>query len=135
MRRTSTTQRQRLVALALNLALLCATTWAVTGSPLAELGGQGLWFYSAAIAFLLADLVVEPWYTKPADALVNAAAAGIAVVTASRTDYVAVSHSTFRAVQLGWAAACLVVIAFALFAMATKPHIGEPTSRLHRLTF
>jgi len=40
----------------------------------------GLWFYSAAAALVLGAFVLEPFFTRPADALANVSALLLTVV-------------------------------------------------------
>src|SRR4051812_44243826 len=76
-------QRARLLVLLVGVAGLVATSAIVAKDPIPSPGTDTLWFYSAALALLLGDLVVEPWYTRPADAVANAAAVLLASLGAS----------------------------------------------------
>jgi uncharacterized protein len=57
-------------------------SWAL-GWLFPPLGVGGLWFYSAAAALVLGEFIVEPFFTRPADALANGSALLLTVVAVS----------------------------------------------------
>jgi len=69
-------QRARLLILGLYLALLFLASRIALGTWLPPTTEKGLWFYSGLAALLLGNLLVTPFYTKPADAI-SYAVAGI----------------------------------------------------------
>jgi uncharacterized protein len=135
MRRTTSTQGERIVVLALNLLALVIVTWVIVSKPFAPVGGAGLWFYSAALAFLLADLVVEPWYTRPADAFVNAAVVLVAGATASHASFAHITARTFTIGRISILVAAGVIAIAAAVAMLSKPRMGAEPGRVHQLAF
>ncbi len=68
-------QKSRLIALFLYVALLFVTSKLALSSWIPPTTQKGLWFYSGLAALLLGNLIVTPYYTKPADAISNAVAA------------------------------------------------------------
>lgn len=128
------TQRQRLIVLAVTLAGLLVTSLVVEGRLFPPLGSSGLWFYAACLSLLLGDLVLEPWYTRPADALANASAVLLASLTVSRAG-LEVSADAFRVGRAACIAYAVAVAALSLVAMLTKRTGGIEQSRLHRYTF
>jgi hypothetical protein len=110
-------------------------TLITTGDLVAPLGGKGIWFYSAALAFLLGDLVVEPWYTKPADALVNTTAVFLAAVAASAEDFDAISPQTFAAGRIAVLVTSGILVAVVVTALLTKPPRGATAGHVHTLAF
>src|SRR6185437_6381959 len=74
-------QKARLAAALVYTVLLLFLARYLNGSFLPPYGLHGLWFYSAAAALLIGQLLVEPFFTRPAEALAN----GIAIVIASVT--------------------------------------------------
>lgn len=128
------TQGERLAVLALSLVLLCIACFAVSGSFLPSVDSSGLWFYSAAFALLLGDLVVEPWYSRPADSVTNASAVLLASLTASSAD-LEVSANAFATGRTICIAFALVVLLFGLAAMISRREPPRTPSRFHRATY
>jgi uncharacterized protein len=128
------TQRGRLGVLAISLALLAVVSSIVDGEPIPHPGSGSLWFYAAALTLMLSDLVLEPWYTRPADAFANAVAVLLASFAAGQ-DGLSVSQEAFDAGRTVCIAAAALILFASLFAMLTlKPRGGEQT-RLHRASF
>lgn len=73
------TQKPRLLFLVLYISGLFVTSRVALGAWLPPTGTDGLWFYSGVAALLLGNLIVTPFYVKPADALSYAVAALIAL--------------------------------------------------------
>ncbi|HLN98400.1 MAG TPA: DUF87 domain-containing protein [Pyrinomonadaceae bacterium] len=67
-------QKTRLIALFLYIGLLFCASKLALGSWLPPTTQKGLWFYSGLAALLLGNLIITPYYTKPADAISNAVA-------------------------------------------------------------
>jgi hypothetical protein len=124
----------RLLVLAVSLGLLVVVSVLVTSSPLPAPASNSLWFYSALLALLLGDLIVEPWYTSPADAVANAAAVILSTIAASSAG-LEVSPHAFTVGRT----ACLVVagliLALAAIAMLTRRPPSNHQSYLHRVAF
>jgi Helicase HerA, central domain len=107
-------QRQRLLLLLLYVAAFCALSRLAFGSWLPEGSSEGLWFYSGLAALMLGSFLTSPHFTKPADALPNAAAAAFAVVpVAVNPTGVIPGASVVRIV-----AVCLIVAVFVSAAIA-----------------
>lgn len=73
-------QRARLVILIIYVAGLLLLSKIALGTWLPPLAEKGVWFYSALAALLLGNLLITPYFTKPADAVSNAVAAVIALL-------------------------------------------------------
>jgi hypothetical protein len=58
----------------------------ITGAILPPPDIKGLWFYSAAAALLLGEYLVEPYFSRPADAIANAVALGLALASAGSSN-------------------------------------------------
>jgi len=84
-------QRGRLVILLLYLLGLIAASWFAVGSPIPPVTERGIWFYSALAALLLGNLLVTPFFTKPADAISYGVTALITMLAANVWGSAAVS--------------------------------------------
>src|SRR5947209_18216242 len=81
--RTGLSQQWRLVsAIAYFVALVVLARY-LNGQFWPPYGLEGLWFYSAAGALLIGEFVLEPFFTRPADAIASGLAILIAAGTAS----------------------------------------------------
>jgi uncharacterized protein DUF87 len=120
--------------LAVSLLLLAAVSALVDGEPVPRPGSDSLWFYSAALTLMLSDLVLEPWYTRPADAFANAVAVLLASFAAGLSG-LEVSRSTFDAGRDACIAASSLILLAALVAMLTLDPRRGAQGRLHRSAF
>ena len=127
-------QRMRLLLLAVSLVFLGLTSWAVRGEIVPGFGSDTLWFYSAALTLLLSDLVLEPWYTRPADALANGAAVLLASLAATDSGLQISGHafSLGRAICIGASGAIVIL---AVTAMISLRPAGATQSRLHKSSY
>lgn len=73
-------QRTRLILLILYVIGLFGASKLALGSWLPPTSQKGLWFYSGLAALLLGNLLVTPFYTKPADAISYAVAGVIGLL-------------------------------------------------------
>ncbi len=73
-------QRTRLIILVLYVIGLFGASKLALGSWLPPTSQKGLWFYSGLAALLLGNLLVTPFYTKPADAISYAVAGVIGLL-------------------------------------------------------
>jgi hypothetical protein len=85
-------QRGRLVAAAAYLSLiLLVGAWALRWAW-RPLGIRGLWFYSAAATLVLGEFILEPFFTRPADALANGSALLLTAVARRGTRSFTAAH-------------------------------------------
>jgi uncharacterized protein len=75
------TQGTRLIILILYILILLLISNYLFQKPIPPSSEQGLWFYSCLASIILGDLLVSPFFTKPADAISNAVAAIIALLS------------------------------------------------------
>lgn len=132
--RPDLTERQRLIALAANLVLLCGLAALATGTVLPKPSPESIWFYSALLSLLLADLLVEPWYTRPADAIANSTAV-LLTALALGTNQFEIPDSTFEAGRIACIAGSGAILAAAVIAIITRREPPRTQRALHRLTF
>lgn len=119
--------------LAVSLTVLVVVSAFVDGALVPQPGSESLWFYSAALTLMLSDLVLEPWYTRPADAFANASAVLLASFAAGSAS-LEVSNSTFDTGRAVCIAASAFILLAALVAMLTlQPHGAQ--SKIHRSAF
>lgn len=71
-------QALRLTAAAVYVGYLLGLGLYLNDSLPPPFGLTGLWFYAAFAAIVLGDFIIEPFFTKPADALANAVAVLVA---------------------------------------------------------
>ena len=81
--RTSLPQPARLVAAAAYAASLMVLALYLNGTILPPFGLEGSRFYSALAALIVGEFLVEPYFTKPADAMANSVALVVACASAS----------------------------------------------------
>lgn len=77
------TQPARLLILVLYIVGLLVVSKAALGSWFPPTTEKGIWFFSALAALLLGNLLVTPFFTKPADAIAYAVAAAIALLASN----------------------------------------------------
>src|SRR6185312_11025013 len=77
-------QRQRILVAGLYLAAL-VLIYRFIGGDFTFVFGSGtqdntIWFFSAALMIILGSYIVEPYFTKPSDAIVNSIAVLVALL-------------------------------------------------------
>jgi energy-converting hydrogenase Eha subunit E len=125
----SLTQRQRLVVATLYLTLLWAIyKWIILSIPNAT-GHALFWLYSGALMVILGRYVVEPFFTKPADAIVNALALLVSLNAVSASDRL--NLVGFAALQ-DYAA---IILCLGIIAIATKDSKHPALSAVARCSY
>ncbi|MEX0755738.1 MAG: DUF87 domain-containing protein [Actinomycetota bacterium] len=120
-------QRQRLLAAAIYLILLCAVSWSLFGDPVPSLGAAGTWFYAGLITLVLSVALAEPHFTSPADCLLNGVAlllVAVAFPTSIPLESAA-SGDTIVAGKLVAGLFAVGLITLATTVIATKDHGGR----------
>ena len=118
-------QQYRLVALVVYGVLLMGLSQLLFGTPLPATDIRGVFvFYFAFAALLLGEYLVEPFFSRPADAVANSATLFIAVATATATG-AAVTTETFVLGQRILAAYAVVVGSLAVLAIGGKDAGGR----------
>ena len=79
MREPALNQKTRFVLLLLDVVILCAASWAAFGSVFPASDDKGFWFYTALLGLLLGSRLDTPFFAKPADVVLYAAPAAIAL--------------------------------------------------------
>jgi hypothetical protein len=79
--RTGLSQPLRLIILLVYVGGLVAASKFALGTWMPPTSERGVWFYSALAALLLGNLIVSPFFTKPADAIAYSVAALIALLS------------------------------------------------------
>jgi len=78
--RTALNQRTRFILLILDVVILCIASW-VAFSRIFPVGGdKGFWFYTALLGLIFGSRLETPFFAKPADVVLYAAPAAIALV-------------------------------------------------------
>jgi len=79
MREPSLNQKTRFILLLLDVAILCAASWVAFGRIFPPAGDKGFWFYTALLGLLLGSRLESPFFAKPADVVLYAAPAAVAL--------------------------------------------------------
>jgi hypothetical protein len=72
-------QKTRFVLLLLDVIILCAASWFAFGRIFPGGNEKGFWFYTAMLGLLLGSQLDTPFFAKPADVVIYAAPAAIAL--------------------------------------------------------
>ena len=113
------------VAVALgDLVLLLVLAKYLNGTVLPPFGISGLWFYAAFAALLLGDFLIEPYFTRPADAIANGVALLIAVSSVAGTG-AEVSATALAAGRIFFLVYGFVIVGFAITAIGLKDQTGR----------
>lgn len=79
MREPALTQKNRFVFALLDVAILCATSRLAFGTVFPPTDDRGFWFYTALLGLLLGSRLDTPFFAKPADVVLYAAPAAVAL--------------------------------------------------------
>lgn len=85
-------QKERVVSLGIDLALLLVICTLAFGKPYPPVGDSGFWFYAALLSVVVGAKIVTPFYVKPADAISYAVPAFVSLMLIN--DWVAWSTET-----------------------------------------
>ena len=112
-------QKERLAILLLYVGILSLVSFVTFGVWIPPLDNKGLWFYAGLAALLMGSLLETPFYTSPKDAISNAIAAILTLVTVNiwTPSYYSLLD---RALWLGVVIYATVTIVFSIVAIALK---------------
>lgn len=79
MREPVLSQKIRFILLLVEAAILCVASWLAFGQIFPPNGEKGFWFYSALLGLIFGSRLDTPFYAKPADVVLYAAPAAIAL--------------------------------------------------------
>lgn len=127
-------QRARLGILAVYLLGLLVASRSALGTWIPPTTERGIWFYSALAALLLGNLLVSPFFTKPADAISFSVAAMIPLLVVNPWSEQAVSGFD----QFTWSIAMLyvaIILTSAVIAIAFKDSSARVQKWIARSAF
>lgn len=113
------TQAQRLLTALVYMGGFLVLAVYLNGQLVPPFGLSGLWFYSALAALVLGEFLIEPFFTRPADAIANAIAVLITVASVE-TAHARVSQVAVNAGRYAFIAYALVVLVLAITAVVAK---------------
>lgn len=79
MREPALSQKTRFILLIVEAGILCLASWVAFGQISPPDGEKGFWFYTALLGLILGSRLDTPFYAKPADVVLYAAPAAIAL--------------------------------------------------------
>lgn len=121
--RTELPQQQRLLAALVYFVALVLLARYLNGTFWPPYGLEGLWFYAAAAALLIAEFLLEPFFTRPADALASGLAILVAAATAS-LEGADISNEAVRAGRVITIGCASTVVLLAVIAISFKDAAG-----------
>ena len=77
-------QRARFVILFVEIIILCVASYLAFGTFMPGGGNKGFWFYSALLGLVLGSRLDTPFFAKPADVVLYAAPALVALFLGKR---------------------------------------------------
>lgn len=83
MRTIQLSQRGRFIALVVEIGVLLLVSYFISNSFFPSPGGSGFWFYAALLGLVLGSRLDTPYFVKPADVVLYAAPAAIALLLES----------------------------------------------------
>jgi len=122
-------QRQRLIILVLYIVGLFVVNYAAVGQFPTLSGGKSLWFYTALASILLGNLLVTPYYVKPAD-VISYSVAGIIALGSVQTW--SQWESKEQAAFVFGCAFCLAVLLLSVATILTKDVVSEIWIQWHQ---
>ena len=86
MRGLALSQKTRFLLLLFEVGILCLASWFAFGRIFPPDGEKGFWFYTALLGLILGSRLDTPFYAKPADVVLYAALAAVALMLGSTWD-------------------------------------------------
>jgi hypothetical protein len=84
MRNPALSQKTRFILLIIEAGILCLASWVAFGQFIPPDGDKGFWFYSSLLGLILGTRLDTPFYARPADVVLYAAPAAIALALVSK---------------------------------------------------
>src|SRR3989344_4747594 len=79
MREPALSQKARFILLIIEAGVICLASWVAFGRIFPPDGEKGFWFYTALLGLILGSRLDTPFYARPADVVLYAAPAAIAL--------------------------------------------------------
>ncbi len=127
-------QKQRLWILVFYIMGLMGTSKIALSTWLPPTAEKGVWFYSALAALLLGNLIVTPYFTKPADAISYSVSSFVALLAVN----VWLSPALSGFDRLLWSLAvgyAILVLILSILAIVLKDSVSLTGQRFGRLFF
>ncbi len=123
------TQNQRILVAFIYLVILFVVFKLIGGDLLSSMNSSGtdtsIWFYSGAFMIILGSYIVEPFFTKPSDAIANSTAVLIAMFGLSeKQEFIGFSIIFYYAVAI------LILSIFTITFKDSKSVLGKKTGRV-----
>jgi hypothetical protein len=116
-------QRRLAAAFVYLLAIGLLGTWALHWH-FPPFGLRGLWFYSAGAALILGEFILEPFFTRPADAIANGATLLLTAASVS-SQGATVTDNVVHYARLGFVTYALIVLCLGAAAITLKDARGR----------
>ena len=126
MRQAALNQKTRFILLFVDLLVLCAASWIAFGSVFPGNNDKGFWFYTALLGLVLGSRLDTPFYVSPADVVLYATPAAIALVLGNEW------ASWSEGIRVGYCISMGVCVSLGLigaFAIVTKDSKKEHWQR------
>jgi hypothetical protein len=115
--------RQRVIALVVYCAVLLLIHYWTVEQNLPPSTIKGLWLYAGIASLLLGSRLLNPYFTPPGDAAVNAFVSAVAILAA----WEAAHERSMALGALYWAGAyCLLVFTATILSLLSRPPLGTP---------
>lgn len=128
MRDTALSQRRRFFILIVEVAILLVASTVAFGTPVPPSGDKGFWFYTGLLGLVLGSRLDTPFFSKPADVILYAAPAAVALALANEWP---VWDSGRRVAFVVAMAYCATAVAIGSAAIVTK---DSTTSKFRRVS-
>jgi uncharacterized protein len=126
MRQPALNQKTRFMLLFVDVLILCSASWFAFGSAFPANNDKGFWFYTALLGLVLGSRLDTPFYVSPADAVLYATPAAIALVLGNAWG------SWSEGIRVGYCismAICVLLGLIGAFAIVTKDSKQDPWRR------
>jgi uncharacterized protein len=115
--------RQRVISLVVYCAALLVIQYWIVEQHLPPSTIKGLWFYAGIASLLLGSRLLNPYFTPPGDAAVNAFVSAVAILAA----WEAARERSMALGALHWTGAyCLLVFTATILSLLLRPPHGAP---------
>lgn len=121
-------QKWRFIFLVFDIAVLCFASYIIFGQVLPPNSEKGFWFYVALLGVVLGSRLDTPFFVKPADVVLYAAPAAIALALGNNWSAWAGGEQVAFVVAIGY------IVLVALIAAAAIMTLGSPSPSMQKVS-
>lgn len=125
-------QKWRFMLLAVDIAVLCLASYVIFGQVVPPNGDKGFWFYVALLGVVLGSRLDTPFFVKPADVVLYAAPAAIALALGNHWSVWQSGEKVAFVLATGYAVLVAAIAATAILTLGSRSSLMQKISSVSK---